>query len=453
MVFQYVATQPIAGLSGVLRDSDQVVPLGSPDLCWHTGNHFVGVDATYQPLVMRAYWDIAEERRSAPQVGYVQFARVQYDGQPVAPDVYGGQLVGRSVYDGTASREIAAAAVGLHVDARDSHWFVDFMDPSFAVVPHDVTTGLPPFYAFNTALRKQITSWTDLLVFDPDANGHFSTNVARYAVVGQVLGPTIAAEIPTGLFTSPALVRLIADRQPDGTMPFTAQQAAAQPFYEAALHLLGTTENPFQPLLAGLQNSDLTARAIGELVLIGIPDEEDLGPTLCPHHNTGAGRVDIRLLQHYELESAESSAVAEAMTRMSYTVRSPSMMAQDWARGRGDGGLDAPAYRPPDRPVVLGFRTWAMSTAIGGRLVPLSGFEWSVTLRYDPDARDLQLSSIEPPVLLRHCENQPEINTYAGAIQQAAQQPIAQRPMIDTSNFLLADVRRSNFARIPWGRP
>jgi hypothetical protein len=402
------------------------------------GPHVVGFDDAFaEPLVMRAFYDLSADPPSVRRafaktftyVGYLQFCRLTFRGQAIAPSVYGGRLAGRDVY------------------LADDKWFVDMMAPADAAV-RNVRL---PFYAFNGLLSDgSIQSEVDLYIH-PRPNG--SLLAAPVTTQTQSRYASISADISTGLLT-PADVApfLVDDDSIVRVIPTSGAALAVTEAYRIALNSLETVPDwgAAAPPLAGLDETQVATQVVGNYVLLTLPDNENLGPTLCVtvEGSQAQPAVVVRLLTFYDMEQMEADAGRAVLRRLAASVE-PDPDAMDIedqvVPGRGHSGLlPTPIALPADAFVLsLDYVTAAAGiTPHGGQnLWPLNAFSWSVLFQFDEDTGTLESTAVTAPQAVESFDGSSAIRRFTDAVK--APPPGA---TVDTTNFTLAAMRRDNFA-------
>lgn len=398
------------------------------------GPHVVGFDDAFaEPLVMRAFYDLGAGPRGARRifdltfVGYVQLACLRFRGEWIRPSAYGGRLADRDVY------------------LTSNGWFVDFMGPADAAL-----RGLrEPLYAYNGMLTAGVQRTADFYRHGLP-NGSLFFVGARSP--GQANYASIAAEVDTGLVT-PANIEAYLDqdnvvRVIDGD---PAAFAAAED-YRIALDTLSRTPGPGEtaPPLEGLAETGVVARVVGPYSLLTLPDDENLGPTLCVWR-ASPSQVVVNLLTNYDMEQIEGDAGREALRRIVGSSRStadamdvdlPAETTGAPVLGRA-GLLPEPIRVAPDEYVLsMDFVTVAVGYSAGGRRDVLDGFRWSVLFRFDEDDGTLRRTAVTAPAVAEVTD----IEAPLLAFRQALDNPILRQATIDTSGFTKAAMRRDTFA-------
>jgi hypothetical protein len=425
-------------VSGVTPDPAVTALVGRR--AYRRGAHVIGFDESFtEPIVVRAFYDPAAETNPRSQrllagaslqhVGYMQFMQIRFLGAPIPPKIYGGQLRARQPY-----------AYG------DGSRFVDFMGPADA----DSRNIPSPYYPYNGALLKNILQSSDLYTH-PQPNGSLCSRARLGA--NQSLVASLIAEIAPGLVTPSLLRRMLTDDNLMLRLSPSSTDLRDQEPYEFALNTLRTSYPSTQaPFLAGLDDADVTARMIGDYVLLSLPDPENLGDTLVIATATGkAGGTDVLVyvLSDYDMESLTADGAQLALLRIrDYLLNEGiNVPASEPIRTYGrDGLLTSPfAFWPGETPLEL--RYWTVAVALFGdnsERVPrahhvLSGVTWSVWFQYDEDTGQMEMAKIDSPQTLAGFELHDGFEAYLTALTGE------NLPSIDTSNFTRASMRRRNF--------
>ena len=431
-------------LSGVTRDPEVLAPLGRR--YFNVGAHWIGFDDRFaDPVIVRAYYDPTADpnvtrvhtARPAVYIGYLQFMQLSFRAMPIPPNVYGGRLADRQPY-----------VYG------DDYRFIDFMGPSDAKLRNVQY----PYYPFNALLVNGGLTQTSDFYNHPLENG--SLCAPGELGTGQSLVASLVGEISPGLVT-PALISpyITADNLLVVYRPSTTDLAGAEP-YRLALNQLKTAALPDAlgdpPPLQGLDETGVAAQAIGDYVLLTLPDDENLGDTLCiSTQPAGGGGTDIyvHLLTDYDTAGMSYDAGRAALWRIREF-----QLDQGWvdnsmqvggSTGRGASGLLSPPYRLSPSDYVLELRYWTLAVAQRSRAlrsspsrVFLSGVTWTALFQFDEDTGQLAFSAIGQPQPVASAKMLPGLNAYNDAVQS----PRAPGQVVDVSNFTKAAMRRDNFA-------
>ena len=431
-------------LSGVTRDPSVLAPLGRR--YFRVGAHWIGFDDSFaDPVIVRSYYDptadpkvsLVHTARPAVFIGYLQFMQLSFRTMAIPPSVYGGRLADRQPY-----------VYG------DDYRFIDFMGPSDAKL-RNITD---PFYPFNALLvNGNLTQTSDFYNY-PLENG--SLCAPGDLGTGQSMVASLAGEISPGLVT-PALITpyLTNDNLLVIYHPSATDLAAAEP-YRIALTQLETAPLPDAtsdpPPLQGLDETGVAAQALGEYVLLTLPDDEDFGDTLVistqPGTN-GATDIYVHLLSDYDTAGLTYNAGREALWRIrEFQLEEglvDSSMQLDEPAGRGMKGLWTPPYRLSTSEYALELRYWTLAVARRERAlrsspsrVFLSGVTWTALFQFDEDTGQLTFSAIGEPQPVASANVLPGLNSYTAARNS----PRAPGQLIDVSNFTKAAMRRDNFA-------
>jgi hypothetical protein len=393
-------------------------------------------------VVVRSYYDpfqdpaavMAINEGGVSYLGYVQFMRLSFRGTPIPPEVYGGRLADRRPY----------------VHGID-HRFVDFMGPPYAKALGIST----PFYAYNALLLNDRLTRNDFFSHPRD-NGSLYTPAdlggSRQSAVASLFG-----EVAPGLATAADVARCLTEDNEILTLSPTAIELAQSEPYRLALNSLKTTAlrsaPDAGPPLAGLDESGIAAQAIGEYVLLTLPDPEDLGDTLVIGTRARADGTDVvvHLISDYDMAAMVSDAGRAALWRIrEYQLDRGLVSAEDLpdapSAGRGSNGLLTPPYRLSPDEYALELRYWTLAVAVR-QIGPLrrtsrrllSGITWSALFRFDDDTGDVTFAAIRRPSLVRGFAVTSGVGAFARARDTSTD-------LIDTSNFTKAAMRRDDFA-------
>ncbi|HEX6872529.1 MAG TPA: hypothetical protein VF163_15640 [Micromonosporaceae bacterium] len=431
-------------VAGVTADPNVIAPLGRQYFA--AGPHVIGFDDNFaEPVVVRAYYDPSRdllatrlvERGSLQYIGYLQFMRLSFRGVPIPPDIYGGRLADRRPYM-----------------YGDDLRFIDFMGPSDAHL-RNVTR---PFYPFNALLVNGTLTDISNFFYHPLENGSlWSPRDLRRS--DQSMAASLFAEIAPGLVTPAGVARcLTADNEILVLSPSATDLARNEP-YQLALASLRSAPIPSAPTsgppLAGLADSDIVARLIGEYVLLTLPDPEDLGDTLVisTRPRPGGGTdVVVNLLTDYDLEGMTGDVGREALLRIrDYQVEVGEMDTEDLpdAPLYGRNGLLTAPFQLDPTEFAVELRYWTLAVAV--RMLPdgiqtktvlLSGLTWSALFQFDEDTGAMTFAAIREPSQVAEFP----LRQGLRAFWTARDSPEAVNRHIDTSNFTMAAMRRNNFA-------
>jgi hypothetical protein len=459
------ATDGIYYVSGV---TGQNVPYPIGRRYFKCGQHHVGFDDSFsESLVVKAFYDPEGGENLPPgqYIGYMQFMQLSFAGQPIPPQVYGGQLADRAPY---VSR-----------GAWEPYVFVDFMGPHHANLykpsdnlDSDDADSFEPFYAYNGLLYAQQSLSKIQLSGHPMPNGSFIFPFVRDDT--QSLAASLFAEVPLSLITESDVRELLSDEGGAiseenliAPIPVTPQQLAAAEAYQIAFaHLTREGE-----MLEGLEYPDVSGQVVGDFVLITLPDSEEFTPTLCVatgfkvgqqyvigrQHAQGQQYVLAFLISYYDMASMREAAALAALDRI-YTFTSENDISlpnfvevrpAEGGSGRGSRGLMTPRFNLSPGGFHIELKYWTIAVA-GMRYMPrmrrtrtqpVSGFTWSALLSYDADRRSLDLTSISAPRPINSFDYLTPVNRYFDALADAGLRDMK----IDVSNFTKAAMRRQNF--------
>ncbi|MGW0199475.1 hypothetical protein [Nonomuraea sp. NPDC003201] len=361
------------------------------------GDHVIGFDDDFtEPLIIRSYFTSANVDGTWPgdhaYYGYVQFMQVRCGGTIIPPQVFGGRLTERAPY----------------ADSQDGYWFVDFMGPKDARA-----YGMDrPLYPFNARLSMEGLSKPDDFTVHPLPNGSLYSRTAPGETVSTCA--SLVAGAGPGLLTGPIIAQALARRSRLTKLTVRAADVQGRQPYRIALDFLKSQPLAEQsrPPLAGLDESGISARAIGDYVLLTLPDDEDLGATLAVRGERltdGSLEVTAHLLSFYDMQEMEGHLGREAMLRIQEYVDGNGIRrvfpAPDvLGNGRGMSGLrhDSYTFTPDANVVTLRYNTvlygitFRARTNSGSNHV-ISGFEWAAHYRYNEDTGALTLAAVRVP--------------------------------------------------------
>lgn len=417
----------------------------------NVGAHWMGFDDRFaEPVIVRAYYDPQADpvylgRTSWQQpykyVGYLQFAQVTFMRVPITPEAYGGRLADRQpyVYD-----------PGRH--------FIDFMGPADA---NQYNVEIPA-YPYNAYLTSGASLTESDLLLQAQPNGSLYSPADQRA--DRSLVASLACEVAPGLILPSDIERFLAPPGGDvrllGSYVVSAAELDGTEPYRYALNRLKAPSPEQNPdTLQGLDESQIVAEAIGDYVLLTLPDPVDnFGPTLCvsvhPLSDPG-GPVNIRvhLLSPYDTTGLRADAATDALRRIDAYAKGAALnlghkrTVPPPPDNRGRGGLAPVPFdiSYDSYPVALRYST----IAVGIRAFPgqprsvdfLSGFSWSALCRYDDDLQLMTLAAIGAPVPLTTFDIRSGLSRY-----QAARSSLPyQDARVDPSNFTKTTMRRADF--------
>jgi hypothetical protein len=415
-------------VTGVTTDGGSA-PLGR----WHfnVGAHWIGFDDDFtEPLIMRAYYDPKAETTKDEgyrYAGYMQFLRISFRDVPIPPEVFGGRLADRQPY---------ARVV-------DKFRFVDFMGPADAI-----RFGIDrPFYALNARLGDPtLTKIPDDYEKHPLANGSLYVRNATGPATSACA--SIVSEVTPGLLTRAHIAAFLKNRTAAQVLQIRSAAVQGREPYRIVLDTLGATGGP----LAGLDEGTITARAIGDYVLLTLDDDEDLGETLVirgePWSRTGL-KVTVHVLTDYELQDLEAALGREAMRGIRDHLE-----AEGWkssippATGRGTNGLlgDSFGVAPTSDQLTLVYTTLAYGVHPGqGSLFrsnkELSGFVWRAGYSWNEDTGRLSLATVVAPEKATIGQKDMLLASYSYACRSRERA----KALVDPYEFTTATMRRQRF--------
>ncbi|MFC6081210.1 hypothetical protein [Sphaerisporangium aureirubrum] len=413
---------------------DAVTYLGTR--AFKVGDHYIGFDDSFaDPLVMRSFYDPSGLTLDPGwvSIGYLQYVQINFGSQPIPPDVFSPRLASRALY------------------ATDQQMFIDFMDPREAA-----ENGIEvPFYARNGVLRDDRLSTEAHFYHHPRPNGSLysckpETRVSRCA--------SIVAEVSADLIVEKDIGVLIADLPPLVEIPIVTGDNR-EPYQIAIAHLadnnVDSDDVDEAPLLDGVEKADMSAKVVGEYVLLTLPSDEGFGPTLVIRlSQSGTRRVIVHLVAQHDMATLNAGVATSAFWRIYEWLKDEGLLSDELLdkaiktdqRGRGRGGLDADPFdlKPADAAIELKYTT--LVGAAKSRLTRsgrfLSGFTWSAVLRYNDDSQIMQCSAIRKPVAVTGFDGGPTGAAYLAARRS----PLREKYRIDVSNFTKAAMARENFA-------
>jgi hypothetical protein len=432
-------------LSGITHDPNVLAPLGSHYV--QIGPHWFGFDDRFvEPVIVRAYYDVsadielseAMEQGRYDYLGYMQFMRLSFRGMVVPPGVYQGQLASRQAY-----------AYGF--DQK----FIDFMGPADARI-----RGLDtPAYPFNAMLLDGTLGDYHQFMAYPLVNG--SLYGPDTGVLGdrQALAPSLTAEIASGLLVPADVASQLTADNLLLTIPVTNSDLAAAEPYRIALNTLENSPLPGYlpdggPPLQGLDETGIAGQAVGDYVLLTLPDPENFGNTLVVSTapRDGGAYILVHVLSDYDMEGLTGEAARRALWRINeYQIE------EDWniydpqdlspPDGRGMSGLYTPPYALAANEVALVLDYWTVLVGVrGGRTrarpgtVMLSAVNWAALFQFDEDTGQMNLSAIRVPDRTLMFDLASGLAAYEAALREQT------GATIDVSNFTRAAMRRDNFA-------
>ncbi|MEW9552429.1 hypothetical protein [Nonomuraea sp. NPDC050783] len=418
-----------------------VTPTSGPVLLgrwrFQAGAHWVGFDDDFsEPFIMRAFFDPKAQRIVGERyryAGYMQFLRLTYRGTPIPPEVFGGRLADREPYASTI----------------DNFRFVDFMGPRDAI-----RSGVEaPLYAFNAWLSD-----TSLSEIPADYAVHPLPNGSLY-VPDDPDSPacaSIVSEVTPGLLTGADIAAFVEGRDPDQVVEVGPAEVRGREAYRIALDSLEDRLGP----LAGLDESRVTARAIGPYVLLTLADEEEFGETLVVRGEPGRGggvRVSVHVLSAYDLRDLEGRLGRRAMRRIDAYLRETGQGGVPSAQGRGTNGLrddsfDVTALRGAAFDLAnldditfvyttLAYGVHPRQNSTSRRNEALSGIVWCAGYRWDEDSGRLLLKTVVEPQVAVIGQKDPLLHNFTNAIRLREHA----NAVVDPYEFTTATMRRQPF--------
>lgn len=413
-------------VTGVTADGG-TAPLGR--VRFPIGAHLIGFDDDFrEPLIMRAYYDPkADKHEGEPYryAGYMQFLRISYLDIPIPPQVFGGRLADRAPY----ARE------------EDHQRFVDVMGPRDAI-----RFGVRrPFYAFNARLGDPtLTRMPEHFATHPLPNG--SLYIPNSPAPGASACASIVSEVTPGLLTRADIAAFLAKRKPTQVLQVRRSDVLGREPYRIALDTFTATGRP----LAGLDEATVTARAIGDYVLLTLYDDEDLGETLVirgePWSQTGV-RVTVHVLTAYEMRDLEGTLGRAAMRRIRDYLVANGYSSPPVATGRGTSGLLRDSFRSPTSELLtLVYTTFAVGVhpiqgSISRSNEELSGVVWRAGYSWDEDTGRLSLATVVAPKAATITKTQYLLNNFGNATWLRTY-PDA---VVDPYEFTTVTMRRQRF--------
>ncbi|WP_066366345.1 hypothetical protein [Herbidospora mongoliensis] len=417
-------------LTGVVDGSAEVY-LGTRSL--PVGNHWVGFDDDFSnPLVMRAFYD--PTHLSLPSgyetVGYQQFVQFTYDGVPIPPSVFSPRMTARELY------------------TTEDQTFVDFMDPGDAEFQRLEV----PFYAYNAILLEgPFQDW----YLHPHTNG------SLYRVgggTGLSRCPSIVAEVSADLLEAADVTALVARHEALVEIPIRPDDTR-EPYRIAIDHLtarnVDSDDEDDAPLLEDVPTSAMSAKVVGDYVLLTLPGEEQFGPTLVITTDLRPRRVVVYLIAECDMAATTANVASAALWRIFEYLKDEDALTgtqlfqamTTHQRRRGRGGLNAPPFplKPTDYKIEMRYTTIVAAAKTrmrrgGERFV--SGFTWSVLLSYDEDTGLMECSTIRRPKELTRFAPAPTSRAYF----DGRTSPLRSRYAIDIGDFTRAAMLRDDFA-------
>ncbi len=441
----------IATVTG-LTAGGATLKLGPNDLAVQIGPHFLGVDMSYpSPIKIAAAYDPTLETDRGIQLtldrcayaGYIQFARLEFLGQPIPPSLFRGPL-------GQLAPYATQSDYGHRLE------FVDFMGPAqvttYLANMGDPTAAVDPFFAVNSALSEQIGNFAQLFTI-PHTNG--SLLAANPSGPTAALGATLLGGIGMTQVDQEQIQQALADRDPLVNVDVSPQVVANNNLGLLALQALAQ-QTDLTPDDRSITAADITrARQVGPFALLSVANYEDEEPVLCAFVN--AGKLLVYLIPWEDMEQLERGSTDELLVRIAAYFQDsgvvlPGVQIAPPARGRGTGGgLEANAFPWLRGPcLTLRLRTAAFgkllhssrSSPLG--LAPLSGVQWGLTWNFDGDRRRFEPG---PPLAPQPIAS-PASLLFDGALTtyySAIQDPDLRTATVDVSNFAQAELDTLGF--------
>lgn len=435
-----------------LTSGGATLPLGLNDLAVQIGPHFVGVDMSYgSPIKIAAAYDPLLETDRGIQltlgrcdyVGYIQFARLEFLGQPIPPSLFGWPLGQYAPY-------------ATERDYGHRLEFVDFMGPAqvaaYLANSADPTAGTDPFFAVNSVLFEQMASFDQLFTF-PHANG--SLRAANPSGPTAALGATMLGAVGMTQVDQAQIQQALADRDPLVNVDVSPQVVANNSLALLALQALAQ-----QPDLTdddrSITAADITSgRQVGPYTLLSVANYENEEPVLCAF--VDSGKLLVYVIPWEDMEQLERGGTDELLARIAEYFQDnaivlPGVQIAPPAHGRGTGGgLEANAFPWLRGPCL----TLRLRTAAFGRLLhtsrsspfglaPLSGVQWGLTWNFDGDRRVFEPGQPLAPQPIAS----PASLLFDGALStyyEAIQNPDFRDASVDVSNFAQAELDTLDF--------
>ncbi len=428
--------------------------LGQNDLSTQVGAHFVGVDMSYPlPIKVAAAYDpsletdpnigIALQRCS--YVGYIQFARLEFLGQPLPPSLFGGGLGQYAPY-------------ATQSDYGHRQEFVDFMGPAQVTTylenAGDPTAAVDPFFAVNSVLSEQIARFDQLFTF-PHPNG--SLRAANASGPTASLGATLVGAVGMTQLDDAQIFNALVGRDPVLSVAVTPQQLANNSLAALAMQALAAmAQQGHLDSDDAVTWADITrGRQVGRFTLLSIANYENEEPVLCV--SVQQGTLFVHLLPWEDMEQLERGGTEDLLSRIAAyfeesSIVLPNVQVAPPARGRGTGGgLEANAFPWLSGPCLrLRLRTAAFGKLIHSSrnspfgLTPLSGIEWALNWNFDANTRRFvpgQVLAPQPIASPASLLFDGALTTYYAAIVD----PNWTSATIDVSNFAQAELDTLDF--------
>jgi hypothetical protein len=428
--------------------------LGQNESATQIGPHFVGIDTSYpSPIKIAAAYDPSLETDPSIQVtlnrcsyvGYIQFARLEFLGQPLPPSLFGGPLGQYGPY-------------ATQSDFGHRQEFVDFMGPAqvaaYLANSGDPTAAVDPFFAVNSVLSEQIQAFAQLFTV-PHPNG--SLRAANATGPTAALGATLVGAVGMTQVDDAQISNALVGRDPVLSVAVTPQQVANNSAAALAMQALAAMaqQGALDPEDAVTWADITRGRQVGRFTLLSVANYENEEPVLCVFIQQGT--LFVYLLPWEDMEQLERSGTDGLLSRIAAYFEENSIVLPDVqiarpASGRGTGGgLEANAFPWLRGPCLrLRLRTAAFGKLIhSGRsslfgLTPLSGIEWALNWNFDGNTRlfapgqPLAPKPIASPASLLF---DGALATYYAAIAD----PNWASATVDVSNFAQAELDTLDF--------
>jgi hypothetical protein len=363
--------------------------------------HAVGVDAPFDsPVYVRAYADpsqvrllfsdtLAERARLLVNVGYIGFIQVELLGDPVPPQVMGGDIARLEPY--------SAGAAGRHVA-------VAFMAPenATALVPrHD-----PPFFAYNARLfiaRNAFAARNDF-ARSGSPTGALWLPARHGDAPDPSNGPSMLAQVNVPLVTEADVDAMVKHLDPVFEEPVDRGDTAMHLYQLVIDRIKANAAKPdtwLRPEVEGrigLENIS-RIRMAGRYMLLNVANSEHMQPVLAAELKKAqddSPRLAVYLLDYDHLRGAEQLATQRFVNKGQEAWGG---MAVNLPKKRGASGLDRPLVPLSDQHVVLRVRLsgvlYGESAGVSSfpwGLSPLTGFSVELVWNYDASTRIMMLN-------------------------------------------------------------
>jgi hypothetical protein len=340
----------------------------------------VGVDALFDsPVYVRAYATAADSMYD--RIGYVGFVEAFVGGQPVPPEVVGGDIARLQPY--AAGKEHGYISVA-------------FMEPDNA---RKLVPGAPPFFAYNAKL------------FSEGGNIGSIGNLGEPGISGS-LGRSMLAQVNVPLVTEQDVDEMVEGLDPLIEVKLGPDDTKG-PLYDMVIRKIIEKANTDKWLRADVEGkialeSIPRIRMAGRYMLLNVANPEYRQPVLAARLWNGMDVslsnptwLRVHLLDYHEMCGLEVTATMRLINdavAVWQGIPENSGMPSNKSRGRGTGGRDRPGIAFPDGKPVLRIRLSGMAygqSADAGPtlwgLSPISGFSVDLVWKYDEPTRIMVL--------------------------------------------------------------